>query len=214
MHSSLAIVMEKYSNKYWMHCYYMHWIFVCLLQKQKSITRHCILANEHYWKYSKHVHFYFISSFQLSFLLSLSTTMVEIVAYKIEDVHLICLTNKKWLFLLLREYPMIARHWFHGGNLPLHLATKNKCWFQIIARLIETWPESLQVQNNDGKLPLHIAILHLSSFRSLQIIIVTYPKGLSYNLTKLPLHDAVARHWPLDVRIIQRMIRRNQDSVM
>jgi len=110
---------------------------------------------------------------------------------------------------------MVSTHWFHGGNLPLHLAIENKSQFQIIARLIETWPESLQERNDNGKLPLHIAIKHLSSFRSLWMIILTYPEGLSmtYNQTKLSLHDAVARHPPLDVRIIKIMVQRNQDSI-
>ncbi len=29
------------------------------------------------------------------------------------------------------------------------------------AKLIQTWPESLQVRNDDGKLPLHIACMHI-----------------------------------------------------
>jgi len=108
--------------------------------------------------------------------------MADIAAYKLKDVWLICeqqLTNRKCLFMLLWEHPMIARHQLHGGNLPLHLAIENKCQFQIIARLIETWPESLQVRNDNGKLLLHIAIIHLSSFKSLWMIILTYPEGLS-----------------------------------
>ncbi len=59
-------------------------------------------------------------------------TMKDITAYKIKDVQLICewkLTNRRWLFLLLCEHPMIARHQFHGGNLALHLAIQNKCTF-------------------------------------------------------------------------------------
>jgi len=117
--------------------------------------------------------------------------------------------------MLLCEYPMIARHWFHGGNLPLHKAIENKCQFQIIEKLIETWPESLQVKNNDGKLPLHIASMHLSSYKSLMIFILTYPEGLSmrYNETQLLLHDAIARHLPLDLRIIHMMVKRNKESV-
>ncbi len=133
-------------------------------------TRHCNIANEKYQNQCKHNHINIFTSFEISYVVSSSMTMVDIAAYKIQDVHLICerkLPNRRRLFLLLREHPMIARHQFHGGNLPLHLAIHSKCTFQIIARLIETWPESLQVQNDDGKLPLHIAIVHLSCFRSL-----------------------------------------------
>ncbi len=47
------------------------------------------------------------------------------------------------------------------------------------------------------------------------MIIMTYTEGLSitYNQTKLSLHDAAGRHPPLDVRTIKMMVRRNQDSV-
>ena len=65
-------------------------------------------------------------------ILSSTNIMAEIAAYKIKDVQLICewkLTNRRWLFLLLREHPMIARHRFHEGNLALHLAIQNKCTF-------------------------------------------------------------------------------------
>jgi len=81
--------------------------------------------------------------------------------------------------------------------------------------LIETWPELLQVRNDNEKLPLHIARMHLSSYKSMKIIILTYPEGLSmrYNKTQLSLHDAVAKHLPLDSRIIQMMVKRNEESV-
>ena len=144
--------------------------------------------------------------------------MADIAAYKIKDVQLICewkLTNRRRLFLLLREHLMIARHWFHEGNLALHLAIQNKCTFRIIARSIETWLQSLQVLNDDGKLPLHIAIVRLSCFRSLRMIIMSFPAGLrmTYDHMKLSLHDAVGRDKPLDVRIIKMMVRRNHRSV-
>jgi len=117
--------------------------------------------------------------------------------------------------MLLREYPGIARHCFYGGNLPIHKAIENRCQFQIIEKLIQTWPESLQVRNNNGKLPLKIACMCQSSFESMRIIILTYPEGLSmrYNKTQMQLHDAVARHLPLDLRISQMMVKRNEESV-
>jgi len=40
--------------------------------------------------------------------------------------------KQKWFFMLLHEYPAIARHHFYGGNLPIHKAIQNKCCFQII----------------------------------------------------------------------------------
>jgi len=117
--------------------------------------------------------------------------------------------------MLLCEYPGIARHCFYGGNLPIHKAIENRCQFQIIEKLIQTWPESLQQRNNNRKLPLRIACMCQSSYKSMQIIILTYPDGLSvrYIDTQLPLHDAVARYPPLHSRIIQMMVERNEEGV-
>jgi len=125
-------------------------------------------------------------------------------------------SNKKRWFMLLREYPQIARHRFYGGILPIHKGIENKCQYQIIEKLIETWPELLQVRNANGKFALHIASMCLSSYKSMKIIILTYPEVLSmrYNKTQLPLHDSVARHLPLDLRFIQMMVKKTKKVPM
>jgi len=108
------------------------------------------------------------------------------------------------------------RHHFSGGNLIIHKAIQNLCCFQIIEKLIQTWPESLQERNNYGKLPLHLECIHLSYYNSMRTIVLTYPQGLTirYNNTQLPLHNAVARELSsLVSRIIRMVVSRNAESV-
>jgi len=74
--------------------------------------------------------------------------ITPIADYEKKDVCYVCewhLTNKKWFFMLLCEYLTIARHHFYGGNLLIHKAIQNKCHFQIIENLIQTWPELLMM---------------------------------------------------------------------
>jgi len=58
----------------------------------------------------------------------------EIADFKIKDICSICewhVTNKKWLFMHLCEYPDIARHCFYRGSLLIHKAIENTCCFQL-----------------------------------------------------------------------------------
>jgi len=53
-------------------------------------TRHHNIANEKYQNQCKHNHINIITSFEISYVVSSSMTMADIVAYKIKDVLHIC----------------------------------------------------------------------------------------------------------------------------
>ena len=123
--------------------------------------------------------------------------------------------NSERLSEILLQFPFVICHRFFNGNLAIHKAIQNNCSIDIINRLIDAWPASLNERNDDDMLPLHVACLHIRSHDVLRIILRPFPDNASvvYNTTQLPLHDALRRTPPLPFEFIELLVQHSMDTI-
>eukprot|EP01043_Picozoa_sp_COSAG02_P085795 COSAG02_NODE_23375_length_720_cov_3.710145_1_plen_100_part_01 len=50
-----------------------------------------------------------------------------------------------------------------GGHLPLHYAAENQASSEVVAALLEAYPEAAREKDDDGYLPLHYAAQNQAS---------------------------------------------------
>jgi len=113
------------------------------------------------------------------------------------------------------QFPFVIHHRFYNGNFAIHKAIKNNCSYDIISRLIDAWPASLNESNDNDMLPLHVACLHLRSHDILHIILHPFPNNASavYDTMQLPLHDALIRTPPLHFEFIEMLVQHSMDTI-
>lgn len=79
-----------------------------------------------------------------------------------------------------------------SGELPLHWAAHSNFDIAIVKRLVEEYPDSVRLANQDGNLPLHIAIKSRNP-ETVKYLLNLYPEAcqVTDSLGWLPLHYAV-----------------------
>ena len=99
-----------------------------------------------------------------------------------------------------------------GGDLPLHLACRERASKAVIAAILSTEPEASKVKDDEGRLPLHLACRQGVAVQIIDSLIVCYYRAShsldSYDL--LPIHWACAQNASL--KIIESLMRANPDS--
>lgn len=100
-----------------------------------------------------------------------------------------------------------------GGNLPLHIACRERNSKAVIAALLSTEPNAAKEQDDEGKLPLHLACRQGVAVQVVDSLIVCHFRAARtpdlYDL--LPLHWACAQNASLN--IVESLLRANPDSV-
>jgi len=136
----LLVMLTSYRILYCMQWYnVLKQLYVFNLLKYIKNVTHQFLANLHFFSSLIHMNFCFQGLFDSQYNVTRMTDEItHIVAYKIKDFCYICeqhLTNKKWFFTLLHEYPAIARHHFYGGIYWYIKQLKTNVTF----RLLKAW---------------------------------------------------------------------------
>jgi len=100
-----------------------------------------------------------------------------------------------------------------AGDLPLHLACREKSSKAVLATLLSTEPTAAKVKDDEGKLPLHLACRQGVAVQIVDSLIVCHYRATrtpdSYNL--LPLHWACAQN--ASVGIVESLLRANPDAI-
>jgi hypothetical protein len=100
-----------------------------------------------------------------------------------------------------------------AGDLPLHLACRERSSKAVIAALLSTEPTAAKVKDDEGKLPIHLACRQGVAVQIVDSLIVCHYRGTRtsdiYNL--LPLHWACAQNASLP--IIESLLRANPEAV-
>lgn len=100
-----------------------------------------------------------------------------------------------------------------GGNLPLHIACRERNSKATIAVLLSTEPNAAKEKDDEGKLPLHLACRQGVAVQVVDSLIVCY-----FRAAKTPdLYDLLPIHWACaqnaSLTIIESLLRANPDSV-
>jgi ankyrin repeat protein len=93
--------------------------------------------------------------------------------------------------LMIEKHPAALQQRNTYGQLPLHIACRNRCRSTIISKCIELYPEALAMTDELGRLPLHIQLQsELSSVNDTLTMINKYPEALQHRDRdgNLPLH--------------------------
>ena len=100
-----------------------------------------------------------------------------------------------------------------GGDLPLHLACRERASKSVISYLLHADPEAAKVEDDEGRLPLHLACRQGAGVEIIDNLIICYHRAArtadSYSL--LPLHWACAQNATPEV--IESLLRANPDAV-
>ncbi|CAK4677373.1 hypothetical protein AeMF1_005636 [Aphanomyces euteiches] len=96
-----------------------------------------------------------------------------------EAIRLAEASNWPRLLDLITATPALAKECDDYGMLPLHWAsTDNNAPLVLLERLVEAYPEGVQIANKAQLLPLHIAIRARVSLPVLHLLIRAYPESI------------------------------------
>ncbi|CAI5703850.1 unnamed protein product [Peronospora effusa] len=97
-----------------------------------------------------------------------------------EAVHLAQASDWKGLQRLLERDPSMAKQRGDHGMLPIHWAcTVRRVPLSLLAKLLQAYPEGVQVKNEGALLPLHIAIRARVQASCLRKLVRAYPEAVS-----------------------------------
>ena len=100
-----------------------------------------------------------------------------------------------------------------AGDLPLHLACRERSSKSVIGILLSEEPQAAKVKDDEGRLPLHLACRQGTPVQVVDSLIICYFRGSrtpdSYQL--LPIHWACAQN--ASPAVVEALLRANPDSV-
>ena len=100
----------------------------------------------------------------------------------------------------------------HNGALPLHNVARFGKSYPVYRKVLEAYPQAIQMPNEAGTLPLHWAAAKNSSIEIVKDIILTFPGAISIvnNEGCLPLHTAGQN---TNLLIVQDIYQRHPDAI-
>eukprot|EP00563_Minutocellus_polymorphus_P010822 CAMPEP_0181071596 /NCGR_PEP_ID=MMETSP1070-20121207/28123_1 /TAXON_ID=265543 /ORGANISM="Minutocellus polymorphus, Strain NH13" /LENGTH=453 /DNA_ID=CAMNT_0023152597 /DNA_START=64 /DNA_END=1427 /DNA_ORIENTATION=+ len=114
---------------------------------------------------------------------------------------------------LLAAYKDAAHQKDSGGDLPIHLACREKAESGVILTLLLKDPDTAQTADDEGRLPIHLACRQKTSQEIVDRLLIAHHRASktadSYGL--LPLHWACAQN--ASVGIVQSLLRANPYAI-
>lgn len=114
---------------------------------------------------------------------------------------------------LISAYPFAVSTRDSGGDIPLHLACRERASKEVIDALIFSDPNTARVSDEEGRLPLHLVCRQGAGVDIVQNLISSYAGGArkpdSYGL--LPLHWACAQNAKLP--IVKALLKAHPDAM-